>query len=145
MPDGPRHSVSVAGVIVEGDQVLLVRRRDNGNWEPPGGVLELDESVLDGLRREIREETGAAVHVGPLTGVYKNMPLGIIALVFRCGLVSQPSPESAEASEITWFPIGEIRELMPEAFAVRITDAVSSGAPSPPVREHDGRALMHPQ
>ena len=36
----------------------LIRRQDNHRWEPPGGVLELGESMHDGLRREVREETG---------------------------------------------------------------------------------------
>ena len=41
----------------------MTQRRDNGHWEPPGGVLELDESILDGARREVREETG--LHIEP--------------------------------------------------------------------------------
>ena len=54
-----RHSVSVSGVVPDDHgRVLLIRRRDNQHWEPPGGVLELAESIPDGLRREIREETG---------------------------------------------------------------------------------------
>ena len=66
----PRHSVSVAAAIFDdsGEKVLLIKRRDNGNWEPPGGVLELDETIEDGLRREVREETGAEIEVGPTDG-----------------------------------------------------------------------------
>ena len=41
----PRHSVSVAAVITnDRGQALLIQRRDNNRWEPPGGVLELEES-----------------------------------------------------------------------------------------------------
>ena len=80
-----RHSVSVAGVITDDHgRALLIQRRDNHHWEPPGGVLELGESIHDGLRREVREETGLDVEPVTLTGVYKNMNRGIIALVFRC-------------------------------------------------------------
>lgn len=40
----PRHSVSVAGAVVRGDgRGLAVRRADNGRWELPGGVLEIDQ------------------------------------------------------------------------------------------------------
>ena len=71
---GPRHSVSVAAAIVdEVGRFLAVRRRDNGRWEPPGGVLELDETIQVGLVREVREETGLEVEPQALTGVYKNM------------------------------------------------------------------------
>src|SRR6266568_4376788 len=74
------HSVSVSGVIIDDQgRALLIQRRDNGSWEPPGGVLEIRESIQDGLRREVREESGLEVEPTALTGVYKNMARGIIA------------------------------------------------------------------
>ena len=85
MVDTPKHSVSVAGIVVRDDgRILAIQRRDNQHWEPPGGVLELDETFEEGVRREVREETGVDVEVERLTGVYKNMPRCIVALVFRC-------------------------------------------------------------
>lgn len=81
----PLHSVSVAGVVVREDgRLLAIRRADNGTWELPGGVLELDETPETGVRREVLEETGIHVEVDELTGVYKNTTRGIVALVFRC-------------------------------------------------------------
>ena len=60
-----KHSVSVAAVITDDhDRALLIQRRDNHHWEPPGGVLELGETIEDGLRHEIREETG--LHIEPV-------------------------------------------------------------------------------
>jgi 8-oxo-dGTP diphosphatase len=67
----------VASGLVEGpDGLLLVQnRRRNGriDWSPPGGVVEVDtgESVLDGLTREVEEETGIQVRdwEGPLYDV----------------------------------------------------------------------------
>ena len=64
MATTPKHSVSVAGIVVRDDnRVLVIRRDDNGQWEAPGGVLELDESFEDGVRREVLEETGLQVAV----------------------------------------------------------------------------------
>ena len=65
----PRHSVSVSGVIPDDHgRVLLIRRRDNQHWEPPGGVLELGETVAQGAMRELFEETGVTAQAaGPLT------------------------------------------------------------------------------
>ena len=141
MTGPPRHSVSVAAAIFDasGENVLLIKRRDNGNWEPPGGVLELDETIEEGLRREVREETGAEIEVGPLTGVYKNMPRGIVALVYRCTLTTPPLEASAEASSVRWTPLVDTASLMLPAYAVRISDARSGR--STRTRSHDGMQL----
>lgn len=144
MTESPRHSVSVAAAIFDesGENVLLIKRRDNGKWEPPGGVLELDETIEDGLRREVREETGAEIEIGPLTGVYKNMPLGIIALVFRCTAATAPHETTEEAAAIAWWPSSAVSSQMDMAFAVRIDDAAAGvagpGGTGAAVRNHDG-------
>ncbi len=57
--------VGVGAVIIDDTgRVLLIRRAGEplkGHWSLPGGLLELGESLLDGVQREIREETGLAV------------------------------------------------------------------------------------
>ena len=135
--DVPRHSVSVAAAIVRNDgRILAIRRRDNGHWEPPGGVLELGESIEEGLRREVREETGLEIEPERLTGVYKNMARGVVALVFRCHATDGEPSTTAEAQELRWLEAADVPELMDEAYAVRILDAVSAGPPA--IRSHDG-------
>jgi 8-oxo-dGTP diphosphatase len=138
----PRHSVSVSGVIPDDHgRVLLIRRRDNQHWEPPGGVLELAETIHDGLRREIREETGLDIEPGPLTGVYKNMPRGIIALVFRCKITGGHLTPNDEVTAFHWADETAIRQLTSEAYAVRLLDALHEGA-VPAIRQHDGKQLL---
>jgi 8-oxo-dGTP diphosphatase len=137
----PRHSVSVAAAIVnERDELLAIRRHDNGRWEPPGGILELDESIHDGLIREVQEETGLLVEPERLTGVYKNMTRGIVALVFRCHVISGMPRTSPEAAEVKWLAADQVAALMDEAYAVRLLDALHPGAPA--VRAHDGITLL---
>lgn len=132
-----RHSVSVGAAVIDTEgRLLAIRRRDNDQWEPPGGVLELDETIHAGLVREVREETGVTVEVGPLTGVYKNMARGIVALVFRCVPVDGTPNPSAEAREVRWLDPDEIAARMDDAYAVRMLDALAGGAPS--IRSHDG-------
>jgi hypothetical protein len=65
-------------------------------------VLELGESILDGLVREASEETGLVVEAERLTGIYKNMARGIVALVFRCRIIDGRLASSPEASETAW-------------------------------------------
>lgn len=45
----------------EQGHLLLIRRRDNGVWGMPAGFMELNKSILDCLKREVREETGLEV------------------------------------------------------------------------------------
>ncbi|WP_082374049.1 NUDIX hydrolase [Nocardia sp. NRRL S-836] len=140
MAETPRHSVSVAGIVVNDEgKVLVIRRRDNGHWEPPGGVLEISETFEEGARREILEETGISVRVERLTGVYKNMKRCIVAMVFRCVPLDEPSRATEEASEIRWMTLGEVRESMSPAYAVRVIDAFGSIVQT---RAHDGVDLV---
>ncbi|MEU4212754.1 NUDIX domain-containing protein [Streptomyces sp. NPDC026206] len=137
----PLHSVSVAGAVVRHDgRVLAIRRADNGHWELPGGVLEIDETPEDGARREVLEETGIEVSVDRLTGVYKNMARGIVALVFRCRPVGGTERVSGESAAVSWLTPEEVAATMAEAYAVRLLDALSDDTPH--VRVHDGRRLV---
>jgi ADP-ribose pyrophosphatase YjhB (NUDIX family) len=56
--------VGVGAVIVHEGRVLLVRRGSEplkGHWTLPGGVLEVGETIVEGVAREVREETGLLV------------------------------------------------------------------------------------
>jgi ADP-ribose pyrophosphatase YjhB (NUDIX family) len=139
-----RHSVSVAGVIIDNQaRALLVQRRDNGRWEAPGGILELNEDITTGLRREIREETGLEAEPERLTGVYKNMPRGIIALVFRCRAIDGTPIETDESRDFRWVTADEVSSLASEAFAVRVLDAMRTDGGAM-IRQHDGVHLIGP-
>jgi 8-oxo-dGTP diphosphatase len=132
----PRHWVSVAGIVVDASgQVLVIKRADNGHWEPPGGVLELGETLEEGVRREILEETGVNVEVVGLTGVYKNLSKGVVALVYRCTpLTGTPRP-TVEAREVRWMAPEDAAAVMVPTFAVRVRDALDGAVHS---RTHDG-------
>ncbi|MGC5016246.1 NUDIX hydrolase [Streptosporangium sp. DT93] len=137
-----QHSVSVAGVIIDDQgRALLTQRRDNDHWEAPGGVLERDEDITTGLLREIHEETGLHVEPITLTGVYKNMTRGIVALVFRCKVVSGQLTETDEARAFRWVTADEVQELACEAFAIRVLDAMHQHQ-APAIRHHDGTRLL---
>lgn len=61
-PDSPL--MGVGAVIVDQGRVLLIRRGNEpmkGHWTLPGGLLELGERLLEGVVREVREETGLLV------------------------------------------------------------------------------------
>jgi ADP-ribose pyrophosphatase YjhB (NUDIX family) len=61
-PEGP--IVGVGGVVIDRHRALLIRRGSEplkGEWSIPGGMLELGEELAEGVRRELKEETGLDV------------------------------------------------------------------------------------
>ncbi|MFC0847179.1 NUDIX hydrolase [Streptomyces noboritoensis] len=137
------HSVSVAGVIVDdAGRALVIKRRDNGKWEPPGGVVERDETLPDALQREVLEETGIKIALpATLTGVYKNMTGLIVSLVFRCEAIDGAPTVGDETRALRWVTREEVVELADEAYAIRVLDALDRLSP-PAVRAHDGVRLI---
>ncbi|WHX24203.1 NUDIX domain-containing protein [Streptomyces malaysiensis subsp. malaysiensis] len=135
--------MSVAGVIVDdAGRALLIKRRDNGKWEPPGGVLERGESIPDALQREVLEETGIKIALpATLTGVYKNMTGLIVSLVFRCEAIDGTPTTGAETRALRWATRDEVTELADEAYAIRVLDALDNTSP-PAIRAHDGVRLI---
>src|SRR5918912_3694502 len=120
MPDQHIHSVSVAGVVVDdAGRVLVARRRDNGHWEAPGGILERDETFEEGVAREVAEETGVTVEVDRLTGVYKNMTRSIVALVYRCRPLHGTAHATSESDAVAWLTPAEVAGQLAPAYAVR--------------------------
>jgi ADP-ribose pyrophosphatase YjhB (NUDIX family) len=82
----PRHPlVGVGAIILERDRVLMAQRGkqpQKGRWSLPGGLLELGETLADGVRREVREETGLEIR-----------PLGVLEVFERIMRDSAGAPE----------------------------------------------------
>ena len=65
--------LSVKAMIFFEAKLLLLRKNDGktvSHWEFPGGGLRRGENFLDGLYREVKEETGLSVHVDGLAGTW---------------------------------------------------------------------------
>lgn len=100
----------VAAVILEHDQVLLVKRTDNGLWGLPSGRIQPGETIKEAVKRELLEETGLQIDVVRLIGVYSDpasqifsYPMGkrihFITSCFQCEVVG--GELSADGVEIT--------------------------------------------
>ena len=73
-----RPVVGVGAVILRDGQVVIVKRRYEplaGRWSLPGGTLELGETLEAGVIREMQEETGLDVDVGPVIEVFDRIML----------------------------------------------------------------------
>ncbi len=73
----PAHPVvGVGAVVVRDGRALIIKRAHEprkGEWSLPGGLLELGESLQDAVRREIKEETGLDVEVGPMIETFDRV------------------------------------------------------------------------
>src|SRR5258705_5257181 len=71
-----RPIVGVGAVIVDDGKVVLIRRKYEplkGHWSLPGGMVEIGEPLETALTREMQEETGLVVDVGPVIEVFDRI------------------------------------------------------------------------
>ena len=116
--------VAFAAVRNDLDQVLLVRRADGGNWELPGGRIEVGESASAAAVREVFEEAGVTIEVTGLAGVYSDpghvlaYPGGIgvfqqLAVCFHAVTSARDArPDQDETSAAAWFDPEQTTQLM---------------------------------
>lgn len=119
-PDHP--FVGVGAVIVRDNRVLLIRRGQApllGEWSLPGGVLECGETLREATIREAREETGLAVEVGEMLGVYERVirredarvRYHYVLIDFLCRPVAGQLKAASDAAEAEWFTREELPPL----------------------------------
>jgi len=109
--------VLVCGGIIEKDGKLLLvqegKQVARGLWNLPGGKLEPGESIIEGALREIKEETGFAVKLDGLVGVYqinyKNDNLPRFHFRFKASIISgKLKIQKGEILDAKWFSPQEI-------------------------------------
>jgi 8-oxo-dGTP diphosphatase len=101
-----RFLVGVTGLGVDArGRVLLARHRFGApQWRFLGGFLQRRERAQDGLAREIREETGLAIDVGPVIEVVTGFRWARVELVFVFRVTGGTESLTAEVAELGWFP-----------------------------------------
>lgn len=120
-PAVPHYTVTAA-VIERRDEVLITQRPTDkllgGMWEFPGGKVQEGESLVDCLKREIREELDVEIIVGEPLGVYRHAytHFRVTLHAFRCILADGGHPRAVEARDLRWvapanlgsFPMGKL-------------------------------------
>ena len=119
-------SAATAAFILRGDCLLVVRRAKEpakGTLDLPGGFVDMDETVEEGMRREIREETGLVArnlrYLFSQPNLYQYSGMGIHTLdMFFCAEVDADAVPCADddAAAIQWIPLSE---LQPAHFGLR--------------------------
>ncbi len=113
----------VTAVVVKDEQILLVRRADNGAWTPVTGIIDPGEQPADAAVREVAEESGVRVVPERLAGVgvtdlvvYDNGDTShYLDLTFRMLWTDgDPYPADGENTEAEWFPLDALPPMSAE-------------------------------
>lgn len=131
----------VCGVVARNGagELLLMRRADEGTWGLPGGGVEGGETWELAAKRECLEETGWTVRVTGVLGVYSDpetqthtYPSGervhFVGVVFTADAEFAGGPSDAEATEVRFFPVGDLPEPLFEPDRPVLADYVSRRA-----------------
>lgn len=116
-PDRP--VVGVGGVVILGGRVLLVRRGKpplEGEWSIPGGMLELGETLLEGVQRELAEETAVEVRVLDLIEVFERISFDaagltkyhFVVLDYLCEVIRGDARAGSDVTEVAWTTDSEL-------------------------------------
>ncbi|MBI2081008.1 MAG: NUDIX domain-containing protein [candidate division NC10 bacterium] len=116
--------------------ILLMRRADNGLWGLPGGSVEVGESVTAAIVREVHEETGLAVSVRRLIGLYSDPAFQVVRYpdgrvihyvnaCFECAIEGGSLSTSPETLDLRFFPPDALPSDFVPLHRIRIQDGLA--------------------
>lgn len=119
-PDRP--IVGVGAVVFDRGRVLLVKRGHEplkGEWSLPGGAVELGETLEAAVAREVLEETGLAVEVGPVVDVVDRVQRSedgrveyhYVIVDYLCRADTDRVVHGSDADDVRWASVGELGPL----------------------------------
>jgi ADP-ribose pyrophosphatase YjhB (NUDIX family) len=119
-------------------RVLFVRRKDNGSWVMPAGSMELGESIMDCVKREVKEESGLEVISAVPIAIYSDprfsfvtaygdpyQPLSIVFLVKEWrGQLQATTDETLDAR---FYSLKELPPNLPAVYHETLEDLLRYG------------------
>lgn len=127
--------IGVGAIVVHEGRVLLVKRGKEplkGRWSLPGGLLEVGESLHQGVIREVREETGMEVEPAELIELLDRIHreedrvrFHFVIADYLCWVVGGELHASSDADEVRWVDRSEWNShsaLALEPIAVRVIE-----------------------
>lgn len=123
--------VGVGGVVIRDERALLIKRGSaplEGQWSIPGGTLELGESLQDGVRRELLEETGIEVRVGQLIEVFDRIfrdasgkiQYHFVIVDYLCEPVSGEASAASDVTATAWVSEADLSDYKLTEAATRV-------------------------
>jgi 8-oxo-dGTP diphosphatase len=126
-----RPVVGVGGVVIADGRALLIKRGHpplEGEWSIPGGTLEVGETLLEGVRRELAEETGIEVRVLDLIEVFERVyrdesgrpRYHFVILDYLCERISGQAHAASDVTDVAWVLEGDLDEYSLTPTAMRV-------------------------
>ncbi len=105
--------VGVGGVVIADGRALLIRRGSaplKGEWSIPGGMLEIGETIVEGVRRELLEETAIEVKVLDLIEVFERISpdedgrpkYHFVILDYLCEVIRGEARAGSDVTDVAW-------------------------------------------
>lgn len=114
-----RPILGIGALIFKGKRILLAQRGKQplmGWWSLPGGVLETGESLMDGIRREVREETGLEVKPLEIATVFERIIADVqgraeyhyVLIDYVCRVTGGEARPASDVSALAWVTEDEL-------------------------------------
>ena len=124
---------SSSAIVVKDGKILVQKRRDNGKWGLPGGIMDVGETIARSCIREVKEETGLDVEIVRLTGIYSDPATQVVAYPdgnvvqhvaasFECRVVGGTLALDHESTDAQWIDPRALPEPFVTSQRVRIED-----------------------
>tara|TARA_R110002124_G_scaffold129483_1_gene290751 strand:+ start:46713 stop:47174 length:462 start_codon:yes stop_codon:yes gene_type:complete len=141
---------TIRGIVIKDEKLLTIRIADGDDeyYILPGGQLELNETAIEALQRECREELGCDVSVKEclfireFIGARRQAPIGsvgdqhLLELYFRAHLKTEPDLliREAQQKEIAWISIEALShaDIKPEFLQTAIPKLLAQSSPTNP-------------
>lgn len=126
-----RPVVGVGGVVIADGRALLIRRGHpplEGQWSIPGGTLEVGETIVEGIQRELAEETGMEVRALDLIEVFERIfrdkdqrvQYHFVILDYLCEMVGGIARAGGDVVDVAWADEEELAKFDLTEAATRV-------------------------
>jgi len=124
-----KFTIGAFGIIFdESGRVLLCHRTDSDIWNLPGGGVELGETPVEAVIREINEETGLTAVPIHLNAIYSKLQTKGMVFCFKCKVTGGIMKLSNESDQIEYFDINRLPGNIKFGHSQRIYDAIEDRA-----------------
>jgi len=128
-------TIGVRAIILDGDRVLLIRHSYVPGWHLPGGGVDKRETLVEAVRREVREEVGLALETARPFGVFARFRHGasdhVAVFVAECWS-GEPRIDRFEITQAAFFPLDRLPEDTTPATRRRLAEFLGNK----PLDEH---------